>query len=67
MTLTKALERAQKEIQALEVDWTEALVTGRDDLPSMRHIQGRIAGLRQASEILIDLRKRYNEGDDDSD
>lgn len=37
------------------------------DLPGLRYTQGVINGLREAGRGLDDMRKRYNEDDDDSD
>jgi hypothetical protein len=51
-----------------EVRWGEALVTDTTgDLPSMRYVQGMIAGLREAGREIDDMRKRYNEDDDGND
>jgi hypothetical protein len=52
-----------KEIEQRHI---EALVThAYDDLMNMRLLQGNIAGLRTAMEMLADMRKRYNEDADD--
>lgn len=65
MTLMRAVERLQKDLEASESAWIEALVAEGGDIGDVRRAQGYIAGLRQAIEELTSLRRRYNEDDDD--
>ena len=67
MTLMKAGRRMQAELAGHEAESTETLVTWTvADLPAIRLMQGRIAGLRQAIEAIDEMCKRYEDGDDDA-
>lgn len=67
MSLMKAVERLQKELEKQEAVQIEGLVNSPPSdvgLGHIRYAQGVIAGLRAAHWEIQEMRKRYNEDDD---
>ena len=68
MSLMKAVERLQRQMTDRVADEIESIVTHTvADLGRVRYAQGVIAGLREAAREIEDMRKRYDEGDDEND
>jgi hypothetical protein len=68
MTMRKAVERAEKQMAQTRQRVMAALAQDTtNDLAAMRYLQGTIAGLGEAIEMLADMRKHYDEEADDAD